>query len=180
MSMTTQQPRQRRNRPSGVFAVSVLVVISFVLWASLAPGHLNQVMTAASNWSSQNIGWAYLAVTTGCIALMIYLGFSRFGKIRLGGEHDRPEFSTWAWIAMICGTVMGIGLISYGAAEPLSHFMNPPHGLADPETTDAAVRAMQFSYFNWGPNAWALFGVFGLAIAYSTHRQHNTGLISPC
>lgn len=80
---------------------------------------------------------------------------------------------------MICGTVMGIGLISYGAAEPLSHFMNPPHGLAEPETTDAAVRAMQFSYFNWGTNAWALFGVFGLAIAYSTHRQHNTGLISP-
>ncbi|KUG60417.1 BCCT family transporter [Nesterenkonia jeotgali] len=168
-----------RSRPSGVFIVSVAALLSFVLWAALAPENLNLVMTAASNWSSQNIGWAYLVVTAGCIVLMIYLGLSRFGKIRLGADDDRPQFSNWSWIAMICGTVMGIGLISYGAAEPMSHFMVPPHGLAEPETMDAAVRAMQFSYFNWGPNAWALFGVFGLAIAYSTHRLHNTGLISP-
>ena len=79
---------------------------------------------------------------------------------------------------MILGAVMGIGLISYGAAEPMSHFMDPPHNRAEPGTMDAAVLALQFSYFDWGPNAWALFGVFGLAIAYSTHRRGNSGLVS--
>jgi choline/carnitine/betaine transport len=80
---------------------------------------------------------------------------------------------------MILSAVMGIGLISYGVAEPIMHFAAPPHALAEAGTMDAAVRALQFSYFDWGPHAWAIFGVFGLAIAYSTHRRGNTGLVSP-
>lgn len=178
-SIDVVRAEQQRYRPGGVFYTSTVLILGFVLWASFWPEHLGATMSAASDWSAQNIGWAYLAVTTGCIVLMLYLAISRFGRVRLGEDHDRPEYSNWAWIAMICGTVMGIGLISYGAAEPMTHFMDPPHGFAEPETMDAAVTAMQFSYFNWGPNAWALFGVFGLAIAYSTHRRHNTGLVSP-
>ncbi|MCB1274443.1 MAG: BCCT family transporter [Leucobacter sp.] len=162
-----------------MFWVSVALIVALVIWASIAPQQVSDVMSSASNWSAQNIGWAYLVVTGACIVLMLYLGFGRFGRVRLGKDDDRPEFSTGAWIAMILGAVMGIGLISYGAAEPMTHFMQPPHGWADPETMDAAVAAMQFSYFDWGPNAWALFGVFGLAIAYSTHRRHNPGLVAP-
>ena len=168
-----------RKRPGGVFWVSIGLITAFVLWAALAPEHLSGTMSAASNWAAEHIGWSYLLVTGLCILLMLYLGFSRFGQIRLGQDNDRPQYSTWAWIAMILGAVMGIGLISYGAAEPMTHFMSPPHGRAEPGTMDAAVTAMQFAYFDWGPNAWALFGVFGLAIAYSTHRRRNTGLVSP-
>jgi glycine betaine transporter len=80
---------------------------------------------------------------------------------------------------MILSAVMGIGLISYGVAEPISHFATPPHGLAEPRTIDAAVRAMQYSFFDWGPHAWAIFAVFGLAIAWSRHRKGRSGLISP-
>ncbi|UBH04614.1 BCCT family transporter [Leucobacter sp. Psy1] len=178
-SFAVREADRKRGRPGVVFLVSVALIIAFVVWAAVAPERLGGVMTEASNWAAQNIGWAYLVVTGACIILMLFLGFSRYGRIRLGEDHDRPEYSRWAWIAMILGAVMGIGLISYGAAEPMTHFMVPPHGLAEPETIDAAVTAMQFSYFDWGPNAWALFGVFGLAIAYSTHRRHNSGLISP-
>nr|WP_254910330.1 BCCT family transporter [Gulosibacter sp. 10] len=173
------EAERRKKRPGPVFWISVGLIAGFVAWAAIAPEHLGATMNTASTWAAENIGWSYLLVTTACIVLMLYLGFSRFGRIRLGQDKDRPEFSTWAWIAMVLGAVMGIGLISYGAAEPLSHFMSPPHGLAEPGTMDAAVRAMQFSYFDWGPNAWALFGIFGLAIAYSTHRRHNSGLVSP-
>lgn len=164
--------------PGSVLFLSLALVVVFVLWAALAPEKLNTMMSGAASWSAEYIGWSYLLVTLGCIMLLLYLAFSRYGGIRLGKDADRPEFSTWAWIAMILGAVMGIGLISYGAAEPMSHFMSPPHGRADPETMDAAVLALQFSYFDWGPNAWALFGVFGLAIAYSTHRRGNSGLVS--
>jgi choline/carnitine/betaine transport len=178
-SVTVIEAEKLRKRPSAVFWISVSLIGALVVWAALSPEQVSSVMTSASNWSAQNIGWAYLVVTLGCIVLMLYLGFGRFGRVRLGADDDRPEFSTIAWIAMILGAVMGIGLISYGAAEPMSHFMHPPHGWAEPETMDAAVAAMQFSYFDWGPNAWALFGIFGLAIAYSTHRLHNSGLVSP-
>jgi choline/carnitine/betaine transport len=131
------------------------------------------------DWVAQSVGWSYLVVTLGCIALLVYIALSRFGRIRLGADDARPEFSTWSWLAMILSAVMGIGLISYGVAEPISHFASPPHGLAQAGTMEAAVRAMQFSYFDWGPHAWAVFGVFGLAIAYSTHRRNNPGLVSP-
>ncbi|MBF4459048.1 MULTISPECIES: BCCT family transporter [unclassified Pseudoclavibacter] len=168
-----------RHRPGVVFWVSIALILAFVSWAALSPETLNASMTGAINWASATVGWSYLLVTTGCIGLLIYLACSRFGRVRLGADEDRPEFTTWAWLAMIVSTVMGVGLISYGVAEPISHFVLPPHALADPGTAEAAVVAMQYSYLDWGPHAWAVFGVFGVAIAYSTHRKGNTGLVSP-
>lgn len=168
-----------RGKPGAVFWTSVGLIGAFTAWASLAPENLSAVMTAAMNWVAESVGWSYLLVTLGCIGLLIYIGVSRFGTIRLGADDARPDFSTWSWLAMILSAVMGIGLISYGVAEPISHFASPPHGLAEAGTMEAAVRAMQFSYFDWGPHAWAVFGVFGLAIAYSTHRRGNAGLVSP-
>lgn len=167
-----------RHRPGAVFWVSIALLAAFTGWAALSPDSLGGTMTSAMDWIANSIGWVYLIVPLGCILLLVYLAFSRFGRIRLGADDSRPEFSTWAWLAMILSAVMGIGLISYGVAEPISHFAAPPHALADPGTMDAAVRAMQFSYFDWGPHAWAVFGVFGLAIAYSTHRRNNPGLVS--
>lgn len=168
-----------RGRPGSVFWTSVGLIGAFTAWASLSPSSLSTVMTAAMDWVAQSVGWSYLVVTLGCIGLLIYIAISRFGRIRLGAQDSKPEFSTWAWLAMILSAVMGIGLISYGVAEPISHFASPPHGLAQAGTMEAAVRAMQFSYFDWGPHAWAVFGVFGLAIAYSTHCRNNPGLVSP-
>ncbi|APX02496.1 BCCT family transporter [Arthrobacter sp. QXT-31] len=168
-----------RHKPGAVFWAAVGLIGAFTAWASLAPENLSAVMTAAMDWVAQSVGWSYLAVTLGCIGLLIYIGLSRFGTIRLGADDAKPDFSTWSWLAMILSAVMGIGLISYGVAEPISHFASPPHGLAEAGTSEAAVRAMQFSYFDWGPHAWAVFGVFGLAIAYSTHRRNNAGLVSP-
>ncbi|TLM81070.1 BCCT family transporter [Pseudarthrobacter sp. NamE2] len=168
-----------RGKPGAVFWASVGLIGAFTAWASLSPASLSAVMTAAMDWVAQSVGWSYLVVTLGCIGLLIYIGLSRFGRIRLGAQDAKPEFSTWAWLAMILSAVMGIGLISYGVAEPISHFASPPHGLAQAGTMEAAVRAMQFSYFDWGPHAWAVFGVFGLAIAYSTHCRNNAGLVSP-
>ncbi|WP_188534270.1 BCCT family transporter [Kocuria dechangensis] len=166
-------------RPGAVLAVSVGLIAAFVLWAAVSPDGLGAVMTSSMNWVAGSVGWSYLVVPLLCIGLLLYLALSRYGDIRLGSNSARPEFSTWAWLAMILSAVMGIGLISYGVAEPISHYMAPPHALAEPETMDAAVRAMQFSFFDWGPHAWAVFGVFGLAIGYSTHRKNRPGLVSP-
>lgn len=162
-----------------VFWCSVALLGVFVLWASIWPANLNAVMSAASAWVTSSVGWVYLIVPLMCLIFLIALACTRYGSIRLGRPDERPEFSTWAWLAMILSAVMGVGLISYGVAEPISHFATPPHGLAEPQSMDAAVRAMQYSFFDWGPHAWAIFAVFGLAIAWSRHRKGRSGLISP-
>jgi glycine betaine transporter len=162
-----------------VFWSAVALLGVFVVWASMWPENLSTVMGAATNWVTATVGWSYLIVPLVCLVFLLALAFSRYGAIRLGKPTDRPEFSTWAWLAMILSAVMGIGLISYGVAEPISHFATPPHGLAEARTMEAAVTAMQYSFFDWGPHAWAIFAVFGLAIAWSRHRKGRSGLISP-
>ncbi|MGZ1490091.1 BCCT family transporter [Brevibacterium sediminis] len=176
---TQQSTGSRWTRSVGrVFLWSVGFVIAFVLWAALSPESLGAIMTSAMNTVSSGIGWIYLVVPFAAIVMLVWFAASRFGRIRLGAEDSRPEYSTMSWLAMILAAVMGIGLVSYGVAEPMSHFMVPPHGLAEPETMNAAVRAMQFSYLDWGFQAWAIFGVFGLAIGYSTHRKGRPALVS--
>ncbi|MFE7423021.1 BCCT family transporter [Rhodococcus sp. NPDC057529] len=170
--------RFRRNELGTVFWTSVGVSTLFVGWAVAFTENLNDVTTNSLNWMTSTFGWTYLVVTLCILVFLVFLAFSPAGDIRLGRNDEKPEFSTPSWLAMILSAVMGIGLISYGVAEPISHFASPPHGLAEPKTTDAAVRAMQYSYFDWGVHAWAIFAVFGLAIAYSTHRKGRRTLVS--
>jgi glycine betaine transporter len=167
-----------RSALGSTFWLSVGVSAAFVVWAVVSTQSLTSATTAALDWVTGRLGWLYLATTLGLLVLLVYLACSRFGRIRLGADSDRPEFSTRSWLAMILAAVMGIGLVSYSVAEPISHFSDPPHGLAQPGTPEAAVRALQYSYFDWGLHAWAVFAVFGLAIGYSTHRKGRRGLVS--
>lgn len=174
--------RNSSARPTGrlgtVFWTSVAISAVFVAWAVLFTENLNAVTAASLNWVTGSFGWLYLVVTLGILIFLVFLAFSPYGDVRLGKDSDRPEFNTITWLAMILSAVMGIGLVSYGVAEPISHLATPPHGLADANTPQAAVRAMQYSYFDWGLHAWAIFAVFGLAIAYSTYRMGRRTLVS--
>ena len=167
-----------RGRLGSVFWTSVSISAVFVAWGVLFTDNLSKVTTSSLNWLTATFGWTYLLVTLGILIFLVFLAFSPAGDIRLGKDTDRPEFSTLTWFAMILSAVMGIGLISYGVAEPISHFATPPHDLAEPGTSEAAIRAMQYSYFDWGLQAWAIFAVFGLAIAYSTYRKGRRTLVS--
>src|SRR5699024_189977 len=159
----------RSNRVGKVFVCSVAIVIAFMLWATIAPDALADLMTRAMTAVSTGFGWIYLVVPFAAIALLVWFAASRFGRLRLGPQDSRPEYRTITWLAMILAAVMGIGLVSYGVAEPMSHFMVPPHGLAEPGTMGAAVRAMQFSYLDWG-----LSGLGDLRSLRSGHRLLDT------
>jgi glycine betaine transporter len=175
---TRPPPRERTERLGTVFWTSIAVAAVFVAWAVLFTENLNEVTAVSLNWVTASFGWSYLLVTLGILLFLVYLAFSPVGRTRLGADTDRPEFSNLTWFAMLLGAVMGIGLVSYGVAEPISHLATPPHGLAEPNTPQAAVRALQYSYFDWGLHAWAVFAVFGLAIAYSTYRKGRRPLVS--
>ena len=172
------EPSRSTGRLGSVFWTSVGVSAIFVAWAVFFTENLGKVTTSSLNWVTGSFGWLYLVVSLGILIFLIFLAFSPFGDMRLGKDTDRPEFGTITWLAMILSAVMGIGLVSYGVAEPISHLATPPHGLADPNSPEAAVRAMQYSYFDWGLHAWAIFAVFGLAIAYSTYRKGRRTLVS--
>ena len=104
-----------------VFWTSVGISAIFVAWAVLFTENLNTVTTSSLNWVTESFGWTYLVVTLGILVFLVFLAFSPAGDIRLGKDTDRPEFSTLTWFAMILSAVMGIGLVSYGVAEPISH-----------------------------------------------------------
>lgn len=165
-------------RLGSVFYASVAIAVVFVVWGAVFTENLATVTTSSLNWLTASFGWLYLVVTLGLLIFLAFLAFSGCGRLRLGHDDDRPEFHTISWLAMILAAVMGIGLVSYGVAEPISHFATPPHGLAEPGTPAAAVRAMQYSYFDWGLHAWAIFAVFGLAMAYSIYRKGRISLVS--
>ncbi|MEV0082636.1 BCCT family transporter [Saccharopolyspora sp. NPDC050642] len=167
------------NRLGAVFYTSVALCALFVCWATLFTDSLDAVTGAALNWITGSFGWVYLVASLAMLGFLVVLATTRYGRIRLGADTDRPEFSTLSWLAMILAAVMGIGLVSYGVSEPISHFVTPPHGLAQPGTKHAAVVAMQYSFFDWGLHAWAIFAVFGIALGYSTHRKGRKGLVSP-
>ncbi|WP_432563966.1 BCCT family transporter [Kineococcus sp. SYSU DK003] len=165
-------------RPGPVFAISVALTIVVVAWGAAAGDSLATASSGALNWITSSFGWAYLLGSLAILVVLVFLAISPYGSLRLGKDEDRPQFKTRSWIAMILSAVMGIGLISYGVAEPVSHLAAPPHGLADPMTRDAAVTAMQFSFFDWGLHAWGIFAVMGLAMAWSTYRKGRPSLVS--
>lgn len=103
---------------------------------------------------------------------------SRYGTIPLGRDDEEPEFRTVSWIAMMFSAGMGIGLMFFGVAEPLAHFVTPPPGTGAPDNEDAAQTALATTLFHWTLHPWAIYAVVGLAIAYGVYRKGRLQLIS--
>ena len=161
-----------------VFGAAMAVTIGFVLWGVIAPTSLADTATSILNATIDATGWVYVLSTFGFVALMLLLAVSRYGRIRLGRDDERPEFSTVSWISMMFATGMGIGLIFWGVAEPLSHLLTPPMGMAEPATPESAQLGLEYTVFHWGLHPWALYGVVGMALAYATFRKGLPNLLS--
>lgn len=161
-----------------VFGVAMALTIGFVLWGVIAPTNLANTATSVLDAVIDGTGWIYVLSTFGFVALMLALAISRYGRIRLGRDDERPEFSTMSWISMMFATGMGIGLIFWGVAEPLSHLLTPPMGMAKASTPASAQLGLQYTVFHWGLHPWALYGVVGLALAYATFRKGLPNLLS--
>src|SRR5918997_268607 len=162
-----------------VFWIAAVLSAAFVAWGILGTESLAAVFDAVL-WSFlvPNFGWVFILSSFGFLAFAVYLAFSRYGKVRLGAEDERPEFSTVSWVAMMFSAGMGIGLMFFGVAEPLSHMGAPPFGLAEPNTRGAAQVAMQYTYFHWAFHPWAIYAIMGLALAYFTFRKGLPNLVS--
>jgi len=164
-----------------VFFLSLAVAIIFIIWGiigkeTLPTYNLNDVTGRIQNFLVNKFGWFYLLSATGFLIFALFLIFSKYGNIKLGKENDEPEYSYLTWFAMLFSAGMGIGLIFWGAAEPISHYYNPP--TSDPETPNAAREALRYSFFHWGLHPWGIYAVIALALAYFQFRKEAPGLIS--
>ncbi len=157
--------------------VSAGSILAIVLWGIFAPAHLGAVFDGALAVITRNFGWFYLWVVLGLVVLALYLAFSRYGDLKLGAEDEEPEFSVGAWFAMLFAAGMGIGLVFWGVAEPISHYGAPPPGIAA-NTPEAANAAMRYSFFHWGLHPWAVYSVVALSIAFFQFRRGGSALVS--
>ncbi|MFF8847881.1 BCCT family transporter [Streptomyces sp. NPDC015127] len=161
-----------------VLYISVTLSALFVVWGVFFTDNLASTADAVLARIIDNFGWLFVLTSAGFVLLTAVLAFSRYGNIRLGKDSDRPEFSTASWIAMMFSAGMGIGLMFYGASEPIMHMSSPPPGTAKAGTEDAARVALEYSYFHWAIHPWAMYAVAGLALAYFGFRKGGNGLIS--
>jgi len=160
-----------------VFIISLFIIVLFVLWGILFPSNLADTSASLLSVTTEKFGWFYLLTAFVILLLTIYLAFSKYGSIKLGKEEDEPEYSYLSWFAMLFSAGMGIGLVFWGVAEPLQHYINPPMGL-EGSTVESARIAMHYSYFHWGFHPWAIYTLIGLCLAYFNFRKGSKGLIS--
>ncbi|GAA0739873.1 glycine betaine uptake BCCT transporter [Clostridium oceanicum] len=159
-----------------VFYISLVIVFAIVLWGLIAPKNFSDVGNKAYSFLTDKFGWLYLMSMLFFVFFGLAIAFSKYGKIRLGPDDSKPEYKTSSWFAMLFGAGMGIGLVFWGVAEPISHFVNPP-GLK-PGSTEAANFAMMVSFKHWGFHPWANYSILGMALAYFQFRKKKPGLIS--
>lgn len=157
--------------------ISAGVILVVVLWGIFAPVSLAATFDQLLALITTNFGWLYLWTVLGLVVVAAMLAFSKYGNLKLGLEDDEPEFSLHSWFAMLFAAGMGIGLVFWGVAEPISHFGTPPPGVAA-RTSEAANAAMRYSFFHWGLHPWAVYSVVALTIAFFSFRRGKPALVS--
>ncbi|TVT29625.1 BCCT family transporter [Salinicoccus cyprini] len=159
-----------------VFWIALVIVSALVLYGVFFSDSFESVTSSMQAFITNNFSWYYVSLTTIFIAFCLIFVFTPMGQIRLGKPTDKPEFKTLSWFAMLFSAGMGIGLVFWGAAEPISHYFTPP--TAAPETDEAMKESLRRSFFHWGFHAWAVYAVVGLALAFAQFRRNQPGLIS--
>jgi len=161
-----------------VFGFTSLLAIAFILWGFVNQASLAASASTAQSWIIVNFGWFFVLTSTFFVIFVLWLAASRYGRIPLGRDGEAPEFRTVSWVAMMFSAGMGIGLMFFGVAEPLSHYVSPPPGAAAGQSDEALQVAMATTLFHWSLHPWAMYAIVGLAIAYGTFRRGRSQLIS--
>jgi glycine betaine transporter len=175
MSRTRLNPELRaqdRSFDPFIFWVSAGLTILFVLWSIVLPGNMETVINAIFSWTTESWGWLYLLTAFLLVIASIVLMVTKFGSMKLGRPEDKPEFSRFAWFAMLFGSAIAAGIVFWGPAEPAYHYMSPPPYFGDdPKTPVAAANAMTTSFFHWGLSAWAIYAMLTIPLAHVCYTK---------
>ena len=161
-------PASRINLP--VFVPAAVITIAVTLWCVITPDHAFRTLEGVVGWVSTWFGWYYIALTTAVLVFVVFLGFSRFGAVKLGPQHSTPEFSTGAWAAMLFAAGIGTDLMFYAVYEPVTQYLTPP--ASEGETVEAAREATVWTLFHYGISGWGMYALMGMALAYFAYRMN--------
>jgi choline/glycine/proline betaine transport protein len=167
MVTQTRRPLRETIHPP-VFVPSALIILGIVIFSAVAAGPAERMFSTAQGFVQGTFGWLFIAVVAGLLGVAVFLGVSRFGRIKLGPDDSTPDYSTGAWFAMLFSAGMGIGLVFWGVAEPVFIAEAPP--LAEPGTVQARQEAMNFVFHHWGFSPWGIYAILGLGLAYVGFR----------
>jgi choline/glycine/proline betaine transport protein len=144
----------------------LIVLFSLTLLCALFPDQIGIALDAIQGWIYTNLSWLYILLVSFFFIFLIVMAFSKVGNIRLGADNSSPQYGFFSWIAMLFAAGMGIGLMYFGVAEPMSHYVNP----ALPTVANPAKEAQMATFFHWGLHAWSVYAIMGLILAYFTFR----------
>ncbi|SDS07949.1 choline/glycine/proline betaine transport protein [Halopseudomonas xinjiangensis] len=162
-----EKPTSTLNPP--VFFGSAALIFALVLYSVVLPEQAQVVFGELQSWIITNVGWIYILAVAGILLTVVLVAVSRFGDIKLGPDHSEPDYRRPTWFAMLFSAGMGIGLMFFGVAEPVMHFLDPPAG--EGGTAAAARDAMRITFFHWGLHAWAIYAIVALILAYFSYRH---------
>lgn len=165
--------KKSSNINPNVFYGSVAVIGIFLAVVVIAPDAFELLTKQLNNWITTSFSWFYVLSVAIFLGVLAFLACSDAGRIKLGPDHSQPEYSNKSWFALLFTAGMGIGLMFFGVAEPIMHYVSPPVG--EGQTIDDARNAMKITFFHWGFHAWGIYAVVGLSLAYFTYR-HNLPL----
>ncbi|MFS2059157.1 choline transporter [Kosakonia cowanii] len=153
-----------------VFYTSAGLILTFslvtILYSDLAAAWIQTTV----NWVSSTFGWYYMLAATLYIVFVVYMACSRYGAIKLGPEQSKPEFSLLSWSAMLFAAGIGIDLMFFSVAEPVTQYMQPPEGTG--QTMEAARQAMVWTLFHYGLTGWSMYALMGIALGYFSYRYN--------
>ena len=167
--MPSTKPSCFANINPNVFISTVAIIAIFLALVVFAPDAFSVFTQQLNQWITTSFSWFYVLSVAIFIILLAYIALSDMGKIKLGPEHSQPKYSSASWFAMLFTAGMGIGLMFFGVAEPVMHYVTPPAG--EPETVLAAQQSMRVTFFHWGLHAWAIYTLVGLSLAYFAYRH---------
>jgi choline/glycine/proline betaine transport protein len=151
---------------------SAFLVVAFVLFTVINPKYAGSVFNSAKDFIASNLNWYYIGLMNFYLIFALLLVFSKYGKICLGKNSDKPEFTYFAWFSMLFGAGIGIGILFWSIAEPIYYLQsNPFISDAQSMTAEAAQIAMRVAIFHWGLHGWALYAILGMTFAYFSYRK---------
>ena len=152
-----------------VFWPAAILIVAFIAITLIIGEPMDRIFSSIQSSITDFGGWFFVLSVNVFLFFVLFIAFSKYGKIRLGGEKAKPEFSMGAWFAMLFSAGMGIGILFWSVGEPINHFINPPN--ADPRTVEAARESMQITFLHWGLHAWGIYALVGMSLAFFTFNK---------
>lgn len=159
-----------------VFYISLVLVIGLSIWAIVSSDSFGAAANSIYAFLTTNFAWLYMLVMTSYVVFCVIIAMSRWGGVKMGASDSKPEYGNVSWFGMMFSAGMGVGLVFWGVAEPLTYWTAPPD--VEPATVEAASFAFRKAFLHWGLHPWAGYAVLGMALAYFVYRKGRPNLMS--